>query len=249
MSGLVSVVVPAFNRANFIEKSILSIFSQNYSNLECIVVDDGSTDNTFDVVKGMFAKHPSVDRTKLTYLKFDKNRGIPSALNMGYRRAKGSYLCQLSSDDYWHDRDKLSKQVAILESRPSVGLVYSDYVFEEIGVRSWNADTFKWSDRRELFVNLLTDCCMNACTFLMRRKFYNDLGEYSLEPAYEWNQDLHFNFRAALLESHEIVHMRGEYLATVTIHHGQASKQGKCGLGNDVLIPEMLAEGRRRKWI
>lgn len=255
MSEIVSVVIPTYNRVGFIQQSIDSVFSQTYKNIEIIVVDDGSKDGTVDYIKECFRRYAHWDKSRFKILRFPENRGIPSALNLGYRYCSGKFICQLSSDDKWVS-DKIEKQMLLFsrDHLESIGLVYTDYIFRELDssnkiVKEWNCDCYRWESRKDLFNRLFTDCCMNACTFLMRKKFFMELGEYSLDKNYEWNQDLHFNFKAALLDHWDIVHMRNYYSAIITIHENQASKQGKCGLGNDFLLPEMRSYGRRRNWI
>ena len=107
----VSVVIPAFNAGGFIKQTVKSVFEQTYPNLECIVVNDGSTDNTREEIL------PFVDR--ITYLE-TSNLGRAVARNRGIGLSSGVYIAFLDADDYW-DPSKLEEQVAYLESHPSVG--------------------------------------------------------------------------------------------------------------------------------
>ncbi len=228
-------------------------------------MDDGSTDGTekriLEYYKQKESTHISqyshystissvqIEKEKLVYYQFGKNGGIPRALNKGYELAKGDYICQLSSDDWWMC-DKLENQVELLDRKFNqyIGMVYSDYYFHDLDVNNrWLSEGYRWRDKKDLFNRLLTDCCMNACTFLMRKEFYKDIGEYSLRPEFEWNQDLHFNFKA-VFSPWGILQMR-KPTAVISIHSKQASKQGKCGLNNHILLPEMYAEGKKRGWI
>lgn len=262
----VSVIVPTYNRRNMVTGALTSIYGQTFRNFELIVVDDGSTDKTdirileyfrqtkavmhVDEYKGSSKlEETPVEKEKLTYFQFGKNGGIPRALNKGYELSKGDYVCQLSSDDWWL-YDKLEKQVEILDKpfNQHIGLVYSDYYFYDLDEdKKWLSEGYRWKDKKDLFNRLFKDCCMNACTFLMRKEFYKDIGEYSLRPEFEWNQDLHFNFRA-VFSKWGILQMQ-EPTAIISIHSKQASKMGKCGLGNDVLLPEMYEEGKKRGWV
>ncbi|WP_336036853.1 glycosyltransferase family 2 protein [Halobacterium yunchengense] len=106
----VSVVVPTYNRAGRIHRSIESVLAQTHEDLELIVVDDGSTDYTEEVVR-------SYDDDRLTYVAHEDNRGASAARNTGIERASGEYVAFLDSDDAWLPR-KLERQVAVLESRP-----------------------------------------------------------------------------------------------------------------------------------
>lgn len=249
---LVSVVIPTFNRKDFIFKAIDSVFNQSYKNVEIIVVDDGSQDGTTQLIKDK-CKNGIYDKNRIRVLRFEKNQGIPRSLNAGYKVSSGKYVCQLSSDDYLLDEHKILLQVQVFEeeNNKDVGLIYTDYVFKDLDEnKEWNVDCYRWINVVELFLRLFRDCCMNACTFLMRKSFLEYIGYYSLDPHLEWNQDLDFNFRACLAnEKWRILHMRNYYSTVITIHSRQASKQGKCGLGNDILIPEMFKKGVEKGWI
>jgi len=98
---LVSVIIPTFNRCDFAEKAIISVLNQSYFNFELIVVDDGSTDNTKEMVRSFF---PHVK-----YL-YQDNRGVSAARNFGVANSLGNYIAFLDSDDQWK-RDKLKNQV------------------------------------------------------------------------------------------------------------------------------------------
>lgn len=116
-SPLVSVVVPAFNAAKTIIRTLLSVDAQDYGNLEIIVVDDGSTDGTADIASSF----PS-DRELRVFCQ--PNGGVASARNRGLREAKGDWVAFLDADDLWHST-KIFKQVTAAHAAgPSTGLVY-----------------------------------------------------------------------------------------------------------------------------
>lgn len=119
---LVSVVIPVFNGAAFLAEAIGSVLNQTYTELECIVVDDGSTDNTAAIVKGF--------GNKIRYIR-KANGGVASARNLGVTAANGEYLAFLDADDIWLP-EKLSRQVELLRARPDLGLVYTGlYLVDE----------------------------------------------------------------------------------------------------------------------
>lgn len=114
-----SVVIPAYNRAMFIRQTIDSVLNQTYSNIELIIVDDGSTDQTRSILeeygdKIILMEHPG-----------RINKGQSAAINLGLKQASGKYICILDSDDYW-EPDKIEKQVSFLETNPGIGLVYGN---------------------------------------------------------------------------------------------------------------------------
>ena len=89
----ISIIVPSYNQRNFIEKSILSILNQNYSNLELIVIDGGSTDGTLDVIK-KYEKY-------ISFWMSEPDEGQSDALNKGFSRATGDVFGWLNSDDLY----------------------------------------------------------------------------------------------------------------------------------------------------
>lgn len=103
---LVSVIIPTYNSAKYLHECLESVFQQSYPRIEIIVVDDGSTDNTKELLSGVESriKHISI-----------QNHGAGVARNFGILAASGKYLAFLDSDDIWH-KDKISLQVAALEN-------------------------------------------------------------------------------------------------------------------------------------
>ncbi len=114
---LVSVVIPAYNQAQFLGSAIQSVLEQSYQNFEIIVVNDASTDDTPQVVAQF--KDP-----RLEYLVHPQNRGLPAARNTGMRASKGEIIALLDSDDIFHP-DKLQAHVDFLAKRPEIGVSYN----------------------------------------------------------------------------------------------------------------------------
>lgn len=112
----VSVIIPTYNRAQFIEASIRSVLNQSYTNLEVIVIDDGSTDTTQDIVT-------QIGDPRLLYIK-QSNHGRSHARNQGLNTATGHYIAFLDSDDLYLP-NKIALQVEYLKNHPYTGLVYT----------------------------------------------------------------------------------------------------------------------------
>lgn len=113
----VSVVIPTYNRSELLKKAVHSLQHQHHQNLEIIIVDDCSTDDTEAVVKGM--RDP-----RIKYIRHPINKGGSEARNTGIKHATGNYVGFLDSDDQWLP-DKLQKQLAIFNGNPEVGAVYT----------------------------------------------------------------------------------------------------------------------------
>jgi|GEM_PF-457222 len=122
---LVSVIIPTYNYGYYIEGTIQSVLSQTFSDFEVIVVDDGSTDNTGEIVRQF--------GDKVQYIRQD-NGGPNMARNTGIKAARGQYIAFLDADDKWLP-EKLERQMPLIQRDPKIGLVYSRvYKFDQSGV-------------------------------------------------------------------------------------------------------------------
>lgn len=120
---MVSVIIPTYNRSDRIEKSIKSVLAQTYNDFEIIVVDDGSTDNTKDVVT-------SIDDRRIRYI-YQKNAGACVARNLGIETARGEYIAFQDSDDLWV-KTKLEKQIAVLEKEKRADIVTCRTILKQL---------------------------------------------------------------------------------------------------------------------
>jgi glycosyltransferase involved in cell wall biosynthesis len=115
----VSVIIPTFNCGQFIGRTLNSVFAQTYGDYEVIVVDDGSTDDTRDIVTAFEGR---------VHYYYQPNRGQASARNVAVDKANGEFIAYLDADDLWHPH-KLERQVAYLDTHADRGLVHSDWAF------------------------------------------------------------------------------------------------------------------------
>jgi len=116
----VSVIIPTYNRAYLIGRALKSVLNQSYRDFEVIVVDDGSTDNTNEVIKSFIDE-------RIRYYYHKKNKGYPEALNTGLNLARGSFIAFQDDDDEWFP-EKLNKQMMIFKKvNQNVGVVYSGF--------------------------------------------------------------------------------------------------------------------------
>ena len=122
-AGLVSIIMPSYNTASFIEETIQSVLNQTYTNWELIIVDDCSTDNTDEVLE-------NIKDSRSRYFKNDKNSGAAVSRNKALREAKGQWIAYLDSDDLWMP-EKLEKQIHFMETN---GYAFSYTNYEEIDV-------------------------------------------------------------------------------------------------------------------
>lgn len=121
MTPLVSIILPCYNRASYLEKCVKSVLAQTYTNLECILVDDGSTDNTREVAERLMAAD---ERVQYFY---KENGGVSTARNFGIEKALGEWIQCLDPDDWIHE-DKTRFQLSCLEGLENQNVVlYCDY--------------------------------------------------------------------------------------------------------------------------
>src|ERR1035441_1356726 len=119
-AGLVSVVVPTYNRAYILCRAIDSVRAQTYSNWEVVIVDDGSKDDTAATISSKYGDDPRV-----RYI-YQSNTGVTGARNKGIRASGGDYVAFLDSDDIWKPW-KLETQVACFKRFPEVGMVFTEF--------------------------------------------------------------------------------------------------------------------------
>ena len=114
----VSVIIPMHNSSKYILECVDSVINQTYKNLEIILIDDKSTDDTLEKVS-------SIKDKRIKLIKFKKNEGAAKARNKGIEEATGDYLCFLDSDDYWV-KEKIEKQVDFIKDK---AFIYSKYLY------------------------------------------------------------------------------------------------------------------------
>src|SRR5262249_54645146 len=170
-AGLISVIIPAYNDAATVERTISSALNQTYSNLEVLVVDDGSTDETALVVRRM------ADADRRIRLLQKANGGLVSARNNGIAHAGGEFIAPIDADDLWHPQ-KIEKQVAVMrDSGDRVGLVYcwSRAIDEEDRVL-W--DVSPCSLRGNVYAALIIRNFLPSGAPLVRRRCVEEIGGY-----------------------------------------------------------------------
>jgi glycosyltransferase involved in cell wall biosynthesis len=167
----VSVIIPTYNQARYLLAAVQSVLDQTFGDLELIVVNDGSTDNTQQALTSF-----SDSRTRYIY---QENRGLSAARNTGIMASAGEYIALLDSDDIWLPR-KLELQVGLLDSHPETALVYSDaYLFDD----QTSAITGKFLDGKGIFSGnvfrkLLSTQFIKPSTVAIRRSVFETVGYF-----------------------------------------------------------------------
>ncbi|MEJ2618564.1 MAG: glycosyltransferase family 2 protein, partial [Ignavibacteriaceae bacterium] len=136
----ISVVIPTYNRAGLLKKAVESVLAQTYRNIEVVIVDDGSTDNTKEVIR-------SFNDNRIVFIEHSNNRGGTAARNTGIKSSKGSWRAFLDSDDIWLET-KLEEQVKVIPGLPD------DYAVIHCGMRNIDYLTGKMLSERTARENI-----------------------------------------------------------------------------------------------
>lgn len=136
---MVSIVIPVYNRADIITKTIYNIFEQTYENYELIVVDDGSTDNIDEVMA-------SIKNDRLRYIKSGRNMGACHARNLGVKHARGEFIAFQDSDDIWYP-EKIAHQMAcLMKTNADICLCRMLMRYEDGSCREFHTQGFSTKD-------------------------------------------------------------------------------------------------------
>lgn len=171
---LISVVIPCYNRARLIPRALASVKAQNFDDIEIVLVDDGSSDDTVAAVRKLINDDP-----RIHLVVHERNRGEAAARNTGVRSARGKYVAFLDSDDEWLP-NKLASQISVITTEPdTVAAVACGYfLIDEDGTKSAIRD---WSDDSPITcLNLLTKGCSLSMgtTLMVRRNSFSTVGYF-----------------------------------------------------------------------
>ncbi len=194
----ISVIIPTYNRAHHLKAAVSSVLNQTYTDLELIIVDDGSTDATREVGE----QFCHLDN-RVRYL-YQNNGGPSAARNMGIRAARGDFIAFLDSDDYWMPI-KLAEQLAIAEQDARIGVVYCNWEWVlEGGLVSPGVSppdpSFATMYEALLYYNVVDE---SASAALVRAECFDQVGLFdeSLRHAEDWDMWIriaeHYQFAKA----------------------------------------------------
>lgn len=173
---LVSIILPTYNRAGTIERAMESVINQTFGNWELIIVDDGSTDDTEEVV----SRYQDV---RIRYLKQLKNSGANHARNIGIASAKGSYIAFIDSDNTWNE-EKLSKQITLMQmAEDDIGLIYSAFVRIDRENRCYIPNRYlSQTDKEDNIMDILfKENIIDTNTVLIKKECFDKVGVFDEE--------------------------------------------------------------------
>ncbi len=192
----VSVVIPAYNCAEYLPETLECVFSQTFQDFEVVLIDDGSTDNTAEICAGFAQKYPQ----KFRYIRQER-RGVSAARNHGIHEAYAEYIAFLDADDTWVS-DKLAKQFALIDSLQDKDVVIygGSSIFDESGlVVRCMFDQRKPHDGY-VFEKLLYENFLSTHTVVLRRSLFEKAGYFKEDSSHCEDYDLwlrlarHFKF-------------------------------------------------------
>jgi len=186
---LVTVITPTYNREQFLRQAIDSVLAQTMFDFELIVVDDGSTDNSWETL----AEYKVKDNRIRTF--WQPNQGQSVARNHALAEARGDYICFLDSDNYW-PVDKLQQQLTVLEKNPTVDVVYGDIItIDKDGSETSRNNMTRYSGPIAKW--MLRDNCVSMNTAIARRKCFDQMGGMSGQRRVADDYDLWLKFSAS----------------------------------------------------
>jgi len=169
MSQLISVIIPTFNRSNLILRTIESVLNQSYKNFELIIVDDGSTDNTHEVLNSL------INSAKIKYFK-RQNAGVSASRNFGVSRASGEFITFLDSDDEWLSH-KLRDQLDYFSQNPHMRIVYGEEIWIRNGKRV-NQKAIHKKSGGSIFLACLEQCLIAPSSVMLEKKLFFEMGGF-----------------------------------------------------------------------
>lgn len=226
MLKLVSVVIPMYNAQNHILRCLKSVLNQTYKNLEVIVVNDGSKDNSELLVNEFINKHPEL---KIVLIN-KPNGGVSSARNLGIKSAKGEYIALLDADDEWLSQ-KLTLQLDILSKYPEIDFIGSS--------RNQESVTFPYSVKNGL-VNvtlrkLLLKIKPATSTAVFKTSIRETVGFY--DETQRYSEDANYWMRISI--KHRMVYLPDSLVVT----GGGKFNYGVAGLSANVVE---MAKGEQK---
>lgn len=206
---MISVIIPTYNRCASLERAIHSVLSQKNAEFELIVVDDGSTDGTRDLIHQI---------PQINYL-HQNNRGVSAARNFGIKHAHGEWIAFLDSDDEWLP-GKLAAQVQFFEENPSIKICQTNEIWIRKGVRvnpmKKHAKKGGW-----IFEHCLPLCAISPSSVMMHRSLFEQVGLF--DESYPACEDYELWLRIA--SRYEVGLIEKDYLKKYGGHEDQLSQK------------------------
>lgn len=214
---MVSIIVPTYNREKLLPRAVESVLRQTYQDWELLVVDDGSTDNTKEIIK----KYCDKD-CRIHYF-HKENGGQGSARNLGIRNAQGTYVAFLDSDDEWLP-EKLQEQVSVLEQHGEYDFCYTaDIVRDE---KTGATEIKRWKHADDLpFMKLAGIAVSVPSSHCYRKSAFEKIGLFDEDKRLIGLEDNDWSVRGYSLKGYYL----DDALTLYHVHEGQITKENMSG--------------------
>jgi len=252
MAPIVSIIIPSYNYGHYLAETLRKLLEQPFDRWECIVVDDGSTDNTRDIV-GPFSEQDS----RIRY-HYQRNQGLSAARNTGIGLSRGNYVQLLDADDLLSP-SKLMLQAAYMDSHPEISVTYTDAFYflsdnPSVRHRSMTISAVgalalsdePWiprlaPDQPELLLNqLFSSNIAPVNSMLVRKSVFNEVGAF--DTSYKRLEDWNFWTRAAIQRQRFAFFDHPDAYALVRVH-GDSMSFDKLQM--DLYYLKLLNDARR----
>lgn len=231
----VSVVIPTYNRADVLPEALDSVLAQDWPELEVIVVENGSTDRTAEMLAEYETRHADVVRV----IHLHPNRGPSRARNAGILAARHQFIAFLDSDNRWSP-GKLDRQMPLFEADPSLDLTFTGYRTFGASARTVLIEGWRVSQEHALR-ELLVGCCINTSSVVVRRESFAESGLF--DPATDGLEDYELWVRMAA--SGLRIGYLAEPLAEYRIHESALSSDlGRASEMTERMFRGMFDGGR-----
>ncbi len=229
----VSINLCCYNSARYLAETLRSIVSQTYTDWELVIVNDGSTDETETIIRGVMAEGwPIVYR-------YQANEGLGSARNRALELSTGELVAFIDHDDLWLP-EKLAKQVVLFDRDPDVGLVFCNTLFFNQAGRSWPQHGRRKPPRGDVFRDLLARYFLSLETVIVRRTALTELNEW-FDPSFTMAEEVDLFLRIAHRWKADYV---DELLAKWRIHPDSLTqtKRERFAVEFDVILGKLGAK-------
>ena len=168
MPPLVSIIIPTYNRKNWVAKAIDSALAQTYKYKEVIVIDDGSTDGTYTYLDKIYGNQIILRKTRQS--------GVSKARNVAIKIAKGEWLSFLDSDDFFHI-DKIEKQLSFLNKNPRFEIAHSDEIWYKNGIKIKPKKLYR-KEGGYIFEKSVRLCSISISTAIIHKNIFDKIGVF-----------------------------------------------------------------------
>jgi glycosyltransferase involved in cell wall biosynthesis len=235
--SLISVVIPTYNRASLLQKTIASVIAQTYYNWELIVVDDGSTDDTSQLIK-------SIRDARIRVVELPHSGHIGNLFNTGVRAGSGEWIAFLNSDDMWLP-DKLELQLDALK-RSGSRWCYGNFELVNEAGQTISPKAGKYRPISGWIIKqlLTTEAAVTMCSVMLQRSLFEEAGGFSTDPRLMYRGDYELALRLALRA--EVIALP-DLLVRVLEHAGRVTNGLKDGHERTALAYEIFLDSKPKK--